>query len=271
MDLRHLVLLRFAPQADAAAIEGIEQAFAALADLPMVRRLEWGTNESPEGLDQGHSHAFVLHFDDAAARDAYLVHPRHLAFVERLKPLLDGVLVHDFQPRANTMNPTDTALLADIERLQRQERLLQLPRLDAALAWTLGCTLREAALARGAAVTIELRIGAELAFFHAMPGTAAANADWARRKRNTAELLDRSSYLVGRELQRDGRTLATLMGLPDRDYAAHGGAVPLRVAGTRLGTVTVSGLPQREDHDLVVAALAPLCGVALADVALAGG
>lgn len=270
--LRHLVLFRFAPGAGADAIAGVEADFAALAgSLPMVRHFEWGTNESPEGLDQGHTHAFVLHFDDAAARDAYLVHPRHQAFVERLKPLLAGALVHDFQPRPTTMDPTRQALLADIERLQAQARRLQLPRLDGAMAWTIGAQLREAALARGAAVTIELRIGAELAFFHAMPGTAAANADWARRKRNTAELLGSSSYLVGRELQRDGRTLGTLMGLPERDYAAHGGAVPLQVGGTRLGCVTVSGLPQRDDHALVVQVLAPLCGVAVEDVALDGG
>ena len=157
---------------------------------------------------------------------------------------------------------------ADLARLVEQERRLQLPRLDADVAWALGAQLRDAARARGAAVTIEIRIGTETVFFHAMPGTAPANADWARRKRNACELLDQSSYRVGRQLLLDATTLEARMGLPTRDYATHGGSVPLRVAGTRLGTVTVSGLPQRDDHELEVALLAPLAGVPLAEIAL---
>jgi uncharacterized protein (UPF0303 family) len=161
------------------------------------------------------------------------------------------------------------ALRADLDRLAEQERRLQLPRFDAEIAWTLGTRLRDAALAARVAVTIEIRQGAELVFFHAMPGTAPANADWARRKRNVSELLDQSSYRVGRMLARDDQTLEHWMGLATRDHAAHGGAVPLRVGGTRVGTVTVSGLPQRDDHVMVIAVLAPMCGVPLAEVALA--
>jgi uncharacterized protein (UPF0303 family) len=160
---------------------------------------------------------------------------------------------------------------ADLARLAEQERRLQLPGLDADLAWSIGLQLRDAARARGASVTIEIRIGEQTVFFHAMPGTAPANADWARRKRNTSELLDRSSYRVGRQLLLDATTLEARMGLATRDYASHGGSVPLRVAGTRLGTVTVSGLPQREDHELVVSLLAPLAGVPLAEIALDAG
>ena len=161
-----------------------------------------------------------------------------------------------------------TPLQADIAKLIEQERRLQLPKLDADIAWTLGSQLRDTALARQAAVTIEIRIGAETVFFHAMRGTAPANADWARRKRNLSELLDQSSYLIGRELALEGNTIETKMGLATRDYAAHGGSVPLRVNGTRFGTVTVSGLPQREDHLMVIEQLAPLAGVPLAEIAL---
>lgn len=169
-------------------------------------------------------------------------------------------------PTPDTL-PDTTALQADIARLIEQDRLLQLPRLDAGLAWTLGCQLRDTALARGLAVTIEIRIGAETVFFHAMHGTAPANADWARRKRNVVELLDLASYRVGRELLLEGSSLEAKMGLPTRDHAPHGGSLPLRVAGTRLGTVTVSGLPQRDDHNLVVELLAPLAGLSAAETA----
>jgi len=161
-----------------------------------------------------------------------------------------------------------TPLQADIAKLIEQERRLQLSKLDADIAWALGSQLRDRALARQAAVTIEIRIGAETVFFHAMRGTAPANADWARRKRNLSELLDQSSYLIGRELALEGNTIENKMGLATRDYAAHGGSVPLRVNGTRFGTVTVSGLPQREDHLMVIEQLAPLAGVPLAEIAL---
>ncbi len=157
----------------------------------------------------------------------------------------------------------------EIARIAEQERRLQLPRYDEAVAWTLGTRLKEAAAALRLPLTIELRLARETVFFHAMPGTSPANADWARRKRNTVELMQRSSYGVGRWLDLDGSSLESRMGLPPRDYASHGGSFPLRLAGGAcVGTVTVSGAPQRQDHALVVELLAEWCGVPLADVAL---
>lgn len=157
---------------------------------------------------------------------------------------------------------------ADIPILSTQDRLLQLPRLDADFAWALGCALREAALAQGQALAIEVRIAGQTAFWHAMAGTTPGNADWARRKRNTVELLGISSYQVGCQLARDHSSLEARMGLPPRDYASHGGSVPLKVGGQLLGSATVSGLPQRDDHNLAVAVLARLAGVDLGDAVL---
>jgi len=95
--LRHLVLLRFKTEASVDAIAAIERAFVALrGQIEGVRDLEWGTDVSPEGLAKGYTHAFMLSFDDAAARDAYLPHPAHQAFVAQLKPVLDDVLVIDY-------------------------------------------------------------------------------------------------------------------------------------------------------------------------------
>lgn len=96
--LRHLVLLKFKAQATPAEVETIVQAFAALREaIDGVRDLEWGIDVSPEGLAKGFTHAFLLSFDDAAARDAYLPHTAHLAFVARLQPLLADVLVIDYE------------------------------------------------------------------------------------------------------------------------------------------------------------------------------
>jgi Stress responsive A/B Barrel Domain len=95
--LRHLVLLRFKADAGPQAVAAIERSFAALrGQIDGVRDLEWGTDVSPEGLAKGFTHAFLLSFGDAAARDAYLPHPAHEAFVAQLKPLLDDVLVLDY-------------------------------------------------------------------------------------------------------------------------------------------------------------------------------
>jgi uncharacterized protein (UPF0303 family) len=102
-----------------------------------------------------------------------------------------------------------------------------------------------------------------------MRGTSPANADWARRKRNVVEWLHQPSYAVGRHAIRDGKSILDMMGLSDRDHASHGGSFPIVVEGVGcVGSVTVSGLPQRVDHALVVEALAAACGVPLDEVAL---
>jgi len=165
------------------------------------------------------------------------------------------------------MPPAD--LDRDIARLAEQESRLRFTRFDLATAWDLGSHLKAAAAAHGVGLAIEVRLARETVFFYAMPGTGPDNADWIRRKRNTVELLQRSSYAVGRSLEREGQSLEAKLGLPTRDYASHGGGFPLRVDAVGcIGVVTVSGIPQREDHAMVVASLAALCGIAPADVAL---
>ena len=160
-------------------------------------------------------------------------------------------------------------LASDIARIASQEQRLRLARVDASTAWTLGTRLKATAEALLLPLAIEIRLARETVFFHAMAGTAPVNADWARRKRNTVELLQRSSYGVGRALELEGSSLEARMGLPTRDYASHGGSFPLRLQdGACIGVVTVSGAPQRQDHALVVEVLAAWCGVPLGEVAL---
>lgn len=98
MTLRHVVLLRFRPEADAEQRAGIESAFAALgSQIAEVQGLEWGTDCSPEGLARGFTHCFSLGFASSRARDAYLVHPLHQTFSTLAKPHLAEVLVLDYQ------------------------------------------------------------------------------------------------------------------------------------------------------------------------------
>lgn len=154
------------------------------------------------------------------------------------------------------------AVIDDLERIGLQESLLTHETFDNPMAWELGLTLKSRCESRRQAVVIEIRIARETVFFYAMPRTAPENADWARRKRNTVEMTGRSSYRVGLTLAQQGQSLETLMGLPMRDYAPHGGSFPITTkGGSCIGVVTVSGLPQREDHALIVEVLAEICGV----------
>jgi uncharacterized protein (UPF0303 family) len=152
-------------------------------------------------------------------------------------------------------------LSEDLERVALQERELQLLRLDAQAAWDLGLRLRAMAKDRGLAVVIDVRRFGQPLFYAALEGTTPDNVEWVRRKSNVVARLHRSSYAVGLSLKMKNDTLLEKYGLSLADYAAHGGSFPLAVAGTGIvGSVTVSGLPQRADHELVVEALCAALG-----------
>ncbi len=143
-----------------------------------------------------------------------------------------------------------------IPDLEAEEAHLILPRFDEATALLLGHILVD--LAKGLPVVINIR-NAHRTFFHAaLPGAQANNDNWARRKSNTALMMGRASMLIGLKGAERQRTLAT-DGLSEADYADHGGAVPVRVHGVGMVAVaTVSGLPQEDDHRLVVSGLKAL-------------
>ena len=95
--LRHIVLFKFKDDASPAAIKNVEDTFRDLPNhISEIKDFEWGTNNSPEGLEQGFTHCFFVSFENEAGRAVYLPHPKHLEFVEVLKPTLDKVLVFDY-------------------------------------------------------------------------------------------------------------------------------------------------------------------------------
>ncbi|WP_030563268.1 heme-degrading domain-containing protein [Streptomyces aureocirculatus] len=140
--------------------------------------------------------------------------------------------------------------------LEEQERRLTLTRFTYDDAWALGCLLVDMARARQAPVAVDIRRGGQQLFHAALPGSTPDNDAWIDRKRRVVERYGCSSYLVGSRFRAKGSTFEESSRLdPDR-YAAHGGAFPIAVEGVGvIGTVVVSGLPQVEDHALVVAAL----------------
>ena len=95
---RHVVLFKFKADAPAAKVQGVIDAFRALpGKLPAIQGFEWGTNVSPEGLNQGFTHVFTLTFASKEALEKrYLHEPAHQEFVAMLGGLLDGALVVDY-------------------------------------------------------------------------------------------------------------------------------------------------------------------------------
>jgi uncharacterized protein (UPF0303 family) len=149
----------------------------------------------------------------------------------------------------------------DLEKIAQQERELRLPRLDASVAWELGSKIRSIAIERGLTLVVDVRRFGQPLFYAAVDGTTPDNFEWVRRKSNVVARFHRSSYGVGMTQKMKGTTLLERQGLPLTEYAADGGSFPLHIEGAGVvGSVTVSGLPQREDHNLVVEALCAMLG-----------
>ena len=160
-------------------------------------------------------------------------------------------------------------LSEDMERIALQERELVLPRFDTETAWELGVHLRTMAEARKQAVVIDVRRVGQPLFYTALEGTTPGHVEWVRRKINVVQRYHSSSYAVGLREKVKNETICDAEGLSLADYATHGGAFPLNVvhAGV-VGCVTVSGLPQRSDHELVVEGLCELLGTDYASLQL---
>jgi uncharacterized protein (UPF0303 family) len=157
----------------------------------------------------------------------------------------------------------------DLERIARQERELELPRLDAQTAWELGSRLRAMAAERNLCVVIDVRRFGQPLFYAAMDGTSPDNVEWVRRKSNVVARFHHSSYVAGLKERLKNHSLIESQGLSIADYATHGGSFPLRVTGAGIvGSVTVSGLPQRADHELVIEALCAMLGKNYAELKL---
>lgn len=96
--VRHMVLFKFKKESKAEDINQLNEAFNALpAAIPVIKDFEWGLNHSPEKLDQGFTHCYMLTFKSEEDRDSiYAPHPAHQAFVKSLGPHVDGVFVVDY-------------------------------------------------------------------------------------------------------------------------------------------------------------------------------
>ncbi|MEP6559950.1 MAG: heme-degrading domain-containing protein [Nakamurella sp.] len=150
----------------------------------------------------------------------------------------------------------ESELEALITELEQQQRELQFTRFTNDDAWELGSMLVSLGLVRALVLTVDIRRHGQQLFHAALAGTTADNDDWVERKIRVVNRFGDSSFLVGRRLALAGRSLDEGAGVDPILFAAHGGSFPIIIRDVGVvGTITVSGLPQAQDHALVVEAI----------------
>jgi uncharacterized protein (UPF0303 family) len=145
-------------------------------------------------------------------------------------------------------------LLADVSELEAQLVELRFGSLSHEDALALGMDLAARAEERNWPLAVSVFLGDQHVFRYACPGTTAENDDWIERKRKTVYRFQEPSFLVGQRLIAQGKEFHSETGL-DQSYAAHGGGFPLFVGEKFVGAVIASGVPQQDDHAIVVEAL----------------
>ncbi len=157
----------------------------------------------------------------------------------------------------------------DIRAIVAQEAALVFDAFDEAIAFAVGSAIRDRALAENLPIIIDIQLWDRPLFYAALPGSTATNANWARRKRNVVRTFLKSTYRLVLEKARPDRTFVPGEGLDPADYVLAGGGFPITVRGAgTIGAIAVSGLPERQDHAVVVAVLCEHLGQDHATLAL---
>jgi uncharacterized protein (UPF0303 family) len=162
------------------------------------------------------------------------------------------------------------SVAGDIEKIKVQETELAFDAFDEATAFEIGSALRARALAENWPIIVDIQLWDRPLFYAAMPGSTGSNTDWARRKRNVVKMFLKSTYRMMLEQGGESALFAERYGLSASEYVLAGGGFPIRVRGVGvIGVITVSGLPQRQDHGIIVDALCDHLGRDRASMALA--
>ena len=143
-----------------------------------------------------------------------------------------------------------------LNRLLLEEAELQFSGFNEDTAWEIGSALMKRAVGEKLSITIDITRGEHQIFHASRPGTSPDNDEWVKRKTRLVYRFGHSSYYVGQLLKSMGKSLEEVFLIPESLYAPHGGCFPIIVKGTGLvGTITVSGLAQEDDHKLVTEAI----------------
>ena len=140
--------------------------------------------------------------------------------------------------------------------LLQEEQELQFTKFNETTAWQIGSQLVERSVSNNLPVTIDITRGDHQLFHASLHGTSPDNDEWVKRKVRIVYRFQHSSLYMGQLLKSKGRRIEEAYLLPESEYAPHGGCFPIILRDTgMIGTITVSGLSQEEDHKLVVHAI----------------
>jgi uncharacterized protein (UPF0303 family) len=140
-----------------------------------------------------------------------------------------------------------------LEKLLSEEKELQFKVFNEDTAWNIGNMLVQEAIDKNLPISIDITRGVQQLFHASRPGASADNDEWIKRKVRLVNRFGHSSFYMGRYLKSCGQTIEGMYLLPESEYAPHGGCFPVIIKGSGLmGTIAVSGLPEEDDHKLVV-------------------
>lgn len=143
-----------------------------------------------------------------------------------------------------------------LSQLLQLEQELQFAKFNEAVAWQIGSQLVEQGRREKLPITVDIMRGQHQLFHASLPGTSADNDEWVKRKVRLVYRFGHSSFYMGQLLKSKGKRIEEAYLISETEYAPHGGCFPVIVKGTGVvGTITISGLPQEEDHKLVVQAI----------------
>lgn len=149
--------------------------------------------------------------------------------------------------------------LEELDKLEGDD--IRLNKFDSAVCWKLGSIARDLSIERypKKAVVIDISLASGQVLFHSVTndGTSLDNDQWIARKKRTVLRFGKSSFYIGQKLRIKKLPMEDALFVSPIEYASHGGSVPIRVKGVDgvIGTLTISGLAQEEDHLLAIEVL----------------
>ena len=143
-----------------------------------------------------------------------------------------------------------------LKQLLDEEQELQFASFNEETAWSIGSRMVEQCVKDGLPVAIDITRGDRQMFHASLCGASADNDEWIKRKVRLVYRFGHSSFYMGELLKSKGKRIEEAYLISEREYAPRGGCFPIIVKDTGvIGTITVSGLPQEEDHKLVIQAI----------------
>ncbi len=140
-----------------------------------------------------------------------------------------------------------------LEKLLREEEELQFASFNEDTAWQIGSQLVKDSINKNLPIAIDITQGGRQLFHASRPGASADNDEWIKRKVRLVYWFGHSSFYMGQFLKSHKKRIEEMYLLPEGEYAPHGGCFPVIIKGSGvIGTIAISGLPQEEDHKLVV-------------------